>query len=379
MKIILHCGTAKTGTTSLQGCLNEFRQALAEHGVLYPDPMFGLNSHLGLIARFVGKNRVSKGISQGLGGEKMAVKNGHIFFDALCAEVAKTKPDLIVLSCEYLFQSLNAAELRDMAEALDALGGTVSPVVYLREPASWYASACQQNVKMGRSLKGPGTQEIRKSLELLGSVFGPVTMRAFQRDAMEGGEIVTDFVTHAMQRPDLLVHMKPADRNASISAEACAIIEIYRQHMASDRVGLAHPGTRKLINRIAAIEAAGEGPARPVLRPEVARQVRLSSVDYTWLRDVHGITFPEYEAAIAAGGSDEEAAVTDESPPTIDMLFELDTTRRDRILGHLLQSAVDGIGPKARRAEASKADRRPDAPLQERRERRAKRRARTQE
>lgn len=342
MKLILHCGTSKTGTTTLQNCFHASRKALATEGVLYPDPMFGQNSHLALIARFRAPARLSKRVAQALGGPEAAPQNGRIFWEAFAEKLAATRPEVVVMSCEYLFQSLNPGELTQMKRAFRALDLRTTPVVYLREPASWFASSSQQDAKMGRPLKVPGAQAIRQPLENLQSVFGRLTLRKFARGALEGDDIVTDFVTQVLGRPDLLPLLSRDDRNVSISAEACAVLETYRRHMAADAVGLMHRGTRRLLALISRLEAADpDGPARPVLRQEVAQSVRLASDDYIWLRDTHGISFAEFEAARALAPTASPALAATPTPPSIADLFHLDPHRRDRLIARLMHEAIE--------------------------------------
>lgn len=45
MKIFLHIGTEKTGTTSVPFFLNKYRDLLSNEGLLYPTAAGGVNSY----------------------------------------------------------------------------------------------------------------------------------------------------------------------------------------------------------------------------------------------------------------------------------------------------------------------------------------------
>lgn len=136
-RIILHIGTHKTGTTTIQNALYEGRPDLLEQGFFYPSP--SLES---------GANH----------------KNHHFFWDALrqkddtafidcwawlLAEWEKSAADVMILSAEGLgfltFRNSRAEErLRQIAESFD-----LQAIYYLRRPDSFVESFWNQGCKIG--------------------------------------------------------------------------------------------------------------------------------------------------------------------------------------------------------------------------------------
>ncbi|MDZ4140152.1 MAG: hypothetical protein U1D66_14940 [Erythrobacter sp.] len=241
---------------------------------------------------------------------------------------------MLILSSEYIFPGMRQGELTAMRDGLRGMTQDIVPFIYIREPAGFYASACQQDVRMGRDMRGPGPIMLRARLEALIKVFGEAKLRSFARSALEGGDILVDFVTHGMGRPDLLDRITREDANHSVSAEACAILQIFRQHVAPERRGLPDPYANALTDVIEIIEAEQGLENRARLKPDVARKVRQCSVDYGWLRKTHGLSFAELDyEALEKTMAEPQAALLDGG---VEEIFEVDTTIRDQILAALM-------------------------------------------
>jgi hypothetical protein len=137
MKIIIHAGTHKTGSTSLQVFLRKAEKQLEEQGILVPGS--GRPSGFG--------HNVSCGhhvLAWSLRG-KWGVTTDESWH-ALCQEINVWKGDRVVLSAED-FQNLTTEHIARIREYLD--GYDLHMVAYVRNPLGYMISSYKQRVKMG--------------------------------------------------------------------------------------------------------------------------------------------------------------------------------------------------------------------------------------
>lgn len=137
MRIILHIGTHKTGTTSIQDVLRASSDALQRAGILFPEA----------------------GCPPGLSGQHMlawsVLSSKHHklpspkppVWEALWREIDTLRPRKVILSAE-AFSRADESEVEVIRKKME--GKEVSVVCYLRDPAAYLKSAYKQQVKMGK-------------------------------------------------------------------------------------------------------------------------------------------------------------------------------------------------------------------------------------
>ena len=141
MKLILHIGSAKTGTSTLQKTLRTQEDALVAQGVLYPRTGFSPVDNQSSIAL----EAITRGVP------RIFEQNGPLsaadvteMYEAswrnITAEIARTSPQTVVLSSEFLFLTQDTANLDPMLTRIGALCDEVEVACYLRSPESFYAS-----------------------------------------------------------------------------------------------------------------------------------------------------------------------------------------------------------------------------------------------
>jgi hypothetical protein len=137
-QIILHIGTHKTGTSSLQYFLSTYEAELKDAGVLYP---------LG------GRRELSPGrsalahhaLANSLRGKLPS--GGRHYWDALLEELARAREETAVVSSE----EFSGCEPTHVGQARTHLSAyKVKVVVYLRNRLDFMVSAYKQRVKVGR-------------------------------------------------------------------------------------------------------------------------------------------------------------------------------------------------------------------------------------
>ena len=196
MRAIIHIGCVKTGSSSVQGFLQDNRALLGEQGVLYPQtplqpPLaWAPRTHHIALARHLALGRPQ--------GD---------FLNPLRRELAAAGCRAFILS-EELFSELmrTPAQLQRLHDFLQALGcDEVRVVVWLRECGAMFASLCSQQLKNGRPewfhLMPPAAlphfrflMDYRALLTRWAGIFGreALEVRLFERECWPQGELLRD-------------------------------------------------------------------------------------------------------------------------------------------------------------------------------------------
>jgi hypothetical protein len=153
-RIILHIGTHKTGTTSIQRTLSKYRGKLAQRDIIYPDySSIGRKSHYAHI-----------GISNALANDhpNLTREDSEVFFSSLAQDASQD--NVVLVSAESMYRQCigstppqDAASVQEYWEMrhayirdLRALTGPAEIVVVLRNQADFAESMYQEHVKVTR-------------------------------------------------------------------------------------------------------------------------------------------------------------------------------------------------------------------------------------
>lgn len=195
MRIILHIGVYKTGTTAVQRFLTRHRAALAERGVLYPESFTKFDAH----------HPLAWSLGLGHRDKDPSVRADEVV-RAILQEADSAGADTVILSSEE-FLNLEAAErLPKLKRLFD--GHAVEILIYLRRQDSLLLSTYGQHVRM-YSIRFSGTVSdfllkhsnflIRynywQTLQHWAKVFGSDAMRIrlYDQARFPEGNIVEDF------------------------------------------------------------------------------------------------------------------------------------------------------------------------------------------
>lgn len=138
--VFIHIGSPKTGTTAIQQFLTRHRDSLAEQGVLYP--MGGvLRSAHHLIGAAVYPSRASR-LGNVSRDDALALAIAQI-----ANEIAERKPHTVILSTEYLWGELSAANIRRLLEPFRDM--RIRIIAYVRRQDLLAQSLYVQAVKGG--------------------------------------------------------------------------------------------------------------------------------------------------------------------------------------------------------------------------------------
>lgn len=236
-RVVLHIGSGKTGTTSIQQFLRDNRPALAERGVLYPR-IAGKQRHtrLGLFAM---PREIRVRSEDWLRGDFARPEQfERRFRRRFATEIAENAPSTVVLSDEGLFAAADAT-MRRLGDFLHEHTDDLRIVAYLRRQEDHLISRYQQVVKMGSTLPLADwaartdfsrTYDYAQRLDLwqTHARANDVVVRPFERSGFVGGSLHQDFLTAAaigidLAGSDLIV---PDHANESLGAEAVEVLRL---------------------------------------------------------------------------------------------------------------------------------------------------------
>ena len=305
MRLLLHIGMPKTGTSTLQRTLLAHRRRLSRVGVLYPRPARREANHNRIVAPFFEADDMHRALLHGRPNGASAQKLGTHVWNDIRREVAGSDASTTILSGE-LFYGLREDRLRRLAALLREVFDPIDVVCYVREPAAYYVSLAQQLVRGTARITPPARFRMRTSrcLPRFHAAFDDrVTVRAFEPTALVDGDIVTDFVTAVLPEARAALPRQQRIRaNESISAEAMCVLQ--QRRLAAGGPDRLTRRAARTVERLRGLTDAPRTPPR--LRPDLeAALVRRHAAELAWLREHHGIEF----STIA------EPAAADEPPP----------------------------------------------------------------
>ena len=153
MKIYLHIGQSKTGTSAIQFFLNRNRDALVKEGVLYP----GVKVR-GLTVDLENHNALADSL---VGIIRFPYVSADEYFRQFFAEAQRLKAHTLIFSAEHFFggepRVWNVRNedqyFQEYKNKLDALahyleGHDVSIILYLRPQIDWFASAVSHTIRI---------------------------------------------------------------------------------------------------------------------------------------------------------------------------------------------------------------------------------------
>ncbi len=238
MKVLLHIGTPKTGSTAIQSALNANWAALAEGGILYPKSLqWHAANHINLYWLSLRSDQLGRGslVANLSDARAFQARQRHIK-DKFRQELDRTKPDRLVLSSEHLSMHLyDHDRVQSLKAVLDEIGADTTVLVYLREQVDLLPSFYGEEIKAGLKQRlqfqsppegltfwdaamqrrgcamrkdpnltfyidpCPQWMDYDQLLRLWSSVFGEERMKVcrFERESFIGGDILSDFSVQA--------------------------------------------------------------------------------------------------------------------------------------------------------------------------------------
>ena len=264
--VVLHAGSGKTGTSTIQSFLRDNRSRLAELGILVPKSA-GAARHakLNLFMRpadeLADSPRWHRREDQDLARFRRTFKR-HLF-----AEIEAAGLPRVLFTDEEVFKASDAA-LRRLCRITRPIAASLREVVYLRRQDDHLVSRYQEGVKIGwvQRLEEWALEDFSDlydyaaRLERHRTLLAPdeLVVRRFDRSFFPGGSLLQDFLDTA--GIDLRADEMPPvpHRNQSLDAESVEflrLLNIHRVQELGETTGLID--NRGLFDRLA---AASTGP-----------------------------------------------------------------------------------------------------------------------
>ncbi|EYD75789.1 hypothetical protein Rumeso_02571 [Rubellimicrobium mesophilum DSM 19309] len=240
----------------------------------------------------------------------------------------------VLISAEGLSTAGPAANERreNLARYLDRLGADIEVVGYVRSPLSFIRSDIQQRLKdLSRPIQGLEVvwPHYRKRFEPLDQSFGRdrVRLKVFRPDRLHGGDVVSDLGRL------LGIDVPPGSArrvNETLSLEATAFLYAQRRWGGGEAFGSpeALKGSHRFVKALSGLKGRRMTVAEPLWRDALARNAE----DLAWMEARLGEPLREQEegdARIAIGSEDDLMAVAIDSLPQLEgVLRDTISTRR---------------------------------------------------
>lgn len=226
-RVVLHIGTGKTGTSTLQRALYRARHRLRRTGVDYADLGLEVLDHFG--ERIPAHYGLFDLLRAGDGA-------GHA---ALRGYLARSDAGTTIFSCEDFYHHLDEGAIAALASALSDYRVTV--VCYIRRQDEYVDSAYRQRVKVGAAAKPFEEFLLRHTDEsFLDSVhanyermlgpwerqfgLGQIALRLFEPTRFADGDLLRDFLL-AAGLGEAPLRLGPRDRsNTALPAELVTVL-----------------------------------------------------------------------------------------------------------------------------------------------------------
>lgn len=243
MKIIVHAGMAKTGSSAIQNTLAHNRDRLRDQGIFYPnfdpeksDNLAKWKNHWLLVAEMHPDPKFYHHVLRKSDGTQAKLLETGAFLQLRKTLREMSKGDVLILSAEDFGrgQSANGFERR-LVPLLQRFTRDVFCVSYARPPLSLYPSGIQQRIKSGKTNVSIPSEWITPHYEqhkTLKRIFGDRNiLRIFSRDVLKDGDVIDDFMraVGSISGSDISFEKKGAT-NESISSGACSLLYKYLQN-----------------------------------------------------------------------------------------------------------------------------------------------------
>ncbi|THD76936.1 hypothetical protein E7681_03585 [Thalassobius vesicularis] len=301
MRLTLHIGTEKTGTTTIQRFMYVNRVGLAEHGILVPMSPGKINQRkLPVIA--YNPDRTDEFIKQQkLNGPVVRSEAIKRWWDEFREEVAHFNGQRVLVSSEHFQSRLRSREeIERLHGLLSSVFDQIDVVLYLREPVQTAVSLFSTAVRSGANMtEVPGPQNEyfrnivnhRETIQVWSEIFGAQNMRLrlFEKGCFHNGNLLDDFI-HASELP-AMEYAFPPPQNESLSNLGIGVLSrINARHLERVASNTPDPRYERISSVLCNIFTKG---AAHVPAPELIQAYRAAFAESNeWVRQTY---FPNRE------------------------------------------------------------------------------------
>ncbi len=214
MKLILHIGTEKTGTTSIQQFLKKNIDQLDRNGVYVPrTPMVKCGNHRWIPvfannAKFSDEFVILQQFKNEEDREERVYKKRSQFIDE-CRNAANTSNTLILTSEHFQSRLRTAEEVHRLRDLVEKIADQTTIIIYIRDPLKTAVSLLSTAIKSGgaqRSLPTPSSAYVEnvcnhsQTIKRWQGCFpdAKIMVRRFDRSFLAKGDVVIDFCSQVI-------------------------------------------------------------------------------------------------------------------------------------------------------------------------------------
>jgi hypothetical protein len=240
LDLVLHIGSSKTGSSSIQNFLHDNREHLADLGYLYP-LTGGTWRHSDLARVIMSDADLAPLLSQRQGQSEPATVRKK-FRRQLIREIDQSGLSRVLLSNEILYRRPDAASLRRLRRLTDKIATSLRLVVYLRRQDDHMISRYQQMIWNGteiRRLDEYAQQDTSfpynyaARLRTWKRLLEPdeFIVRRFERNSFVSGSLVQDFLDAAGVDVQVADLEQVPRLNESLDAESLEFLRLFNLYL----------------------------------------------------------------------------------------------------------------------------------------------------
>jgi hypothetical protein len=301
LHLILHIGSTKTGTTSIQNFLFRKHSALRARGIFYPVKKSVTSNHILLPAGFVNlKKFMVPHQAIFLNSKALYSYCFKSFWNQLVYDLQKYNPHTVVLSAEDLFMDFTPISKLPFSALLNQLFDQITVVAYIRSPAPYYISRLSQNIRTGKKSIAPQACPIKSVIEYYEREFsGQVRVYPFEKQQLINGDALHDFLENNIpQALDLIGRKDQKSYNKSLPGELLYKLQKIRLDIQPDG-HIPSVSTRAIMqlatnNYIKTQEGITTSNTLQ-LNSNIEKYIRRTATDYLWLKNKYGIVFNDLD------------------------------------------------------------------------------------
>lgn len=305
MKLFLHIGTEKTGSTSIQGTLLSQSLALSERSILVPQSLLAWRQHAKLYTFFKSTSYLDDFLLfcglQEPSLRKLTIDAWRQDFED---EIQSSSCSTCIISSELLQSRLSSVdEVQDLGAYLESVFSDVTIVLYIRDPLRLAISLTSTALKSGHSVNSVPMPEdnaffkmgldvkcnFQRTVELWKESMpsASLVLRIFDREALDKGCVVLDFFNHI--GIPILASTVPPIENKSLGSTGAAILASLNHKLPRINTDMTYNRDRDALISIISDTLAYGSPILP--SRQVAQSFQLYFCDSNeWIRSHY---FPE--------------------------------------------------------------------------------------
>ena len=230
MQLVLHIGTEKTGSTSIQEFLRNNRDRLYENKIYIPLSTMWGNGNQGWFRFFAHKDTYYDEFTatEFQNDEQQKLSFFANLIEQFSAEINESSLtcDTVIISSEHLSSRLvDNEEIIRLHDFCTSLFQTIKVIIYIREPLSFAISLFSQRLKGGAIIDSlyDANNCTFNSYDLLIQSWNECfpnaefVVRRFQEDSLVDGDVQKDFFDQTMSNLDINDYQLSKKANLSLS------------------------------------------------------------------------------------------------------------------------------------------------------------------